>query len=170
MPFWTWLHLNFTPNSLSYEPTRPKNNDSFVYIKNSYPWLATVQPQKWRFWSIFNFHVIARDALISSGTDVFDHGDHFFEIKKSRKKSERTKSDEKISFSLLESAPKGPQINFLPHQIRLEKLHLKIRFREYGWHRQHDFPNLLPVCGRTGSPDQVGKQISTFLICMASCC
>ena len=57
---------------------------------------------------------------------------HLFMVEKSRKKSEMAKSDEKISFSLLESAPKGPQIYFLSHQIRLEKLHLKIRFREYG--------------------------------------
>ena len=64
--------------------------------------IATVQPQKWRFWSIFNFHVIAEGALIASGTYVFDHGDHFFMVEKSRKKSEMAKSDEKISISLLE--------------------------------------------------------------------
>ena len=95
-------------------------------------WLATVQPQKWRFWSIFNFHVIAEGALIASGTYVFDHGDHFFMVEKSRKKSEMAKSDEKISFSLLESVLKRVQIRFLSHQIRLEKLHLKFRFRENG--------------------------------------
>ena len=65
-------------------------------------YLASAQPKKWRFWSIFNFRVIARDALILSFPYVFEHGDHSFEIQKSRKKSEMAKSDEKISILLLE--------------------------------------------------------------------
>ena len=49
------------------------------------PYLASAQPKKWRFWSIFNFCVIAWYISISSGPYVFDHGDHFFGIKKTRK-------------------------------------------------------------------------------------
>ena len=50
------------------------------------------------FWSIFYFHVIAEGALIARGTYVFDHGDHFFMVEKSRKKSEMAKSDVKSVF------------------------------------------------------------------------
>jgi len=51
-----------------------------------YVYIASAQPKKWRFWSIFNFHIILRGALISSVTNVFDHGDHFFDIKNLEKK------------------------------------------------------------------------------------
>ena len=37
-----------------------------------------------------------------------------------------TKSDAKISISLLEYAPELPGIKFFPHQMRHKKLHLMI--------------------------------------------
>ena len=71
---------------------------NFLSLRICMVYIATVQPQKWRFRSIFNFHVIAEGALIASATYVFDHGDHFFMVEKSRKKSEMAKSDKKLVF------------------------------------------------------------------------
>jgi hypothetical protein len=51
---------------------------------------------------------------------------NIFVMEKSRKKSEMMKYDEKISFSLLESATKGHQHFLFAQQMRHEKLHQTI--------------------------------------------